>query len=99
MPDTHGSLPPNKAVPVTVAIMRPNKVLIQLPLPDIRTTQRPTIIKPKYLITKLTTTPHKWERPLWHTIQHQQETWMLAEDLARGIPVLLSTDTAMNAAK
>ncbi len=99
MPDTQGSLLPNKAVPVTAAIMCLNNVLIQLPLPDIRTTQRPTVIKPKYLITKLTTTPHKWECPLWHMIQHQQEPWTLAKDLTRGIPVLLSTDAAMNAAK
>jgi len=60
-PDQHESIPPNKAVLVTVAIMNSTKVIVQLPLPDIRTPQIPTKTKPKYLITKLTTPPHKWE--------------------------------------
>jgi len=98
-PDNQVTSPPTKAIPVTAAISRQNKILIQLPLTHISTTQTLQEPPPTYLITKLTTPPTKWERPLWHTIQHQQDIWTLAEDLTRGIPIILSTDAAMNAAK
>jgi len=80
-PDGLETSPPTKAIPVTVAISRQHQILIQLPLTPIRTTQVPPEPQPTYLITKLTTPPTKWERPLWHTIQQQQDIWTLAEDL------------------
>jgi len=98
-PDNHGSLPTTNAVPVTVSISRNTEILVHLPLTAMYTRSIPTAPKPKYLITKLTTTPHKWERTLWSSIQHQQDIRTLADDLTRGIPILLSTDAAMNAAK
>ncbi len=52
-----------------------------------------------HLYHKLVTPTEPWEKKLWHTIQPYQELDQLATDLTRGIPIILSTDAAMNAAK
>jgi len=98
-PDHHGSVPPTTAVPVMVVQPQPNSILIQKPLPRIQAQPSPEIPQKPYLLHKLVTPTDPWEKSLWHTIQPHQEIDQLAMDLTCGIPILLSTDAAMNAAK
>jgi len=98
-PDHHGSIPPTTAVPVTVAQPQLNTILVQKLLPRVQAQPSPETPQQPYLHHKLVTQTDPWEKPLWHTIQPHQEIDQLAMDLTHGIPILLSTDAAMNATK
>ncbi len=101
-PAAHHTVPPTKAIPVTIVTPQPEQIRIKLPFAK-TTTPIPTISTPPYpqpyLLHQLINPSKSWEQPLWRNVHPQQDLYQLANKLTKGIPILLSTDAAMNAAK
>jgi len=98
-PVDHHSIPPMKAVPVTVAIPQPRRILVKMPVTLISKIAPPPPAPRQHLLHQLIYPTETWEEPLWKNVQPHQDLFRLAQDLTSGIPIILSTDAAMNAAK
>jgi len=98
-PVNNHAIPPTKAIPVTVATPQPLQILVKLPLCPVHITLPLDQRAQPYILHHLTCPTTQWEEPLWKQIRPCQDLFRLAHDLTTGVPILLSTDAAMNAAK
>jgi len=84
---------------VTVAILQPLQVVVQLPLIPTITTIPPMLVPCPYLLHQLIHPTENWEELLWKHIHPSQELFHLAHNLITGVPIIIPTNAAMNAAK
>jgi len=98
--DIHPTVPPTKAIPITISLPQPTQIFKQLPFASLPPNLPPTPhLTPQYLLHLLTILQELWKKPLWNNIQPQQDILKLTHNLTMGVLILLLIDATMNAAK